>query len=347
MNRNIIKSIKRVVEKIKAVINTEENYSIYGDDTSEDWLTHLKIDNKIRLFPDFYSAWLTYEKSHYLVLVNRGFSSQFPSFLQEETLNSGAWVVIIDELDLFIKKDADRSILEEILDNEWKTEKTKNGEEFKSVKIDEEINGYTLKDFFPNIYLYKIIDRFTQKEELNQITGIALTESNSYCLLPYSAEVLQEFKNTFENGNQYIPFENILASYVASDFKFAYLDLYRCIEGLQPLYFLKAFYDKLELKDKSVQDFYSNFYETTRLEPKLEDSLNKLLGSISINYQYADKQNYSASYYLYKLRNEIVHLRPKQINDLIPKSINDWNFLILDMLTIVQELYKSNQDLLT
>jgi hypothetical protein len=232
MNRNIIKSIKRVVEKIKAVINTEENYSIYGDDTSEDWLTHLKIDNKIRLFPDFYSAWLTYEKSHYLVLVNRGFSSQFPSFLQEETLNSGAWVVIIDELDLFIKKDADRSILEEILDNEWKTEKTKNGEEFKSVKIDEEINGYTLKDFFPNIYLYKIIDRFTQKEELNQITGIALTESNSYCFLPYSAEVLQEFKNTFENGNKYIPFENILASYVASDFKFAYLDLYRCIEGL-------------------------------------------------------------------------------------------------------------------
>ncbi|MBD2692220.1 hypothetical protein [Anabaena catenula] len=347
MSRNITESIKRVVRKIKALINTEGNYSIYGDDTSEDWLTHLKIDNKIRLFPDFYSAWLTCQNSHYLVLVNRGFSSQFPSFLQEETLNSGAWVVIIDELDLSIKKDADISILEEILDNEWKTEKTRNGEEFKSVNIEEEINGYTLKDFFPRIALYKIIDRFTQKEELNQITGIALTESNSYCLLPYSTEVLQEFKNTFENGNKYIPFENILASYVASDFKFAYLDLYRCIEALQPLYFLKAFYDQLALTGKSLQNFYSDFYETTKLEPKLEDSLNKLLGSISINYQYAKKHNINSGSYLYKLRNQIVHLRPNQKNDLLPKSIDDWNLLIFDMLTIVQELYKANQDLLT
>ncbi len=166
-------------------------------------------------------------------------------------------------------------------------------------------------------------------------------------MLPYSVEVLQEFKSTFENGNKYIPFENILASYVASDFKFAYLDLYRCIEALQPLYFLKAFYDQLALTGKSLQNFYSDFYETTRLEPKLEDSLKKLLDSININYQYADKQNYSPSLYLYKLRNQIVHLRPKQTNNLIPKSIDDWNLLIFDMLTIVQELYKVNRDLLT
>lgn len=125
------------------------------------------------------------------------------------------------------------------------------------------------------------------------------------------------------------------------------MDLYRCIEGLQPLYFLKDFYDKLALNNKSVQDFYIDFYETTKLEPKLEDSLKKLLESININYKYADKQNYSPSLYLYKLRNQIVHLRPKQTNDLIPKSIADWNLLILDMLIIVQELYKTNQNLLT
>lgn len=351
MSRNITKAIKRVVEKIQDVIDKKESYTIDGDPTCIDWLKFLKIDNKIRLFPDFYSAWLTYENDNYLVLVNHKFRF-FPisifSFLQEETPNSGAWVVIIDELDLSMKKDTDISILDEILDNEWKIEESKKGEKFNAVNIEEEINGVSLKDCFPSIALYKINSRFTQKEELSQITGIALTTSNTYCLLPYTNFVLQEFKKTFENGNKYIPFENILASYVASDFKFAYLDLYRCIERLQPLYFFKPFYDKLALTGTSLEDFYNDFYENTKLEPKFEDSLNNLIKSLSINYKYADKQRkYSASSYLYRLRNQIVHLRPNQKNDLLPKSIQEWNLLILDMLTIVQELYKTHQNLLT
>ncbi|MEI3648687.1 MAG: hypothetical protein V6D39_01640 [Dolichospermum lemmermannii FEM_B0920] len=258
MSRTIKTSIKRVMEKLKNVINTNENYTIYGDKTSIDWLKFLTIDNKIRLFPDFYSACLTYQNAHYLVLVNHEFKVLIPSFLAEETINSGAWTVIIDELDLPLKKDIDISKLKELLESEWDT----NPQGFKVVNFEEEINDFRLKDCFTSISLYKIISRFTLKEQLNQITGIALTENSSYCLLPYSSEVLQEFKNTFENGDKNIPFENILASYVASDFKFAYLDLYRCIEGLQPLYFLKDFYDKLALKGKSVQDFYSDFYET-------------------------------------------------------------------------------------
>ncbi|MEA5576156.1 hypothetical protein [Anabaena sp. UHCC 0451] len=341
MARNITSSIKKVVEKIQAVVNTQEKYTIDGDETCKDWLKSLNIDKTLRLFPNFYSDWLTYENDNYLVLVNHKFKYQIPCFLQEENLNSGAWVAIVDGLELPVTGDTD--ILQEILESDWEI----NQQGFKQVQFDTVVGNFSLKDCFPTISLYKIIDRFTQKEKLEQITGIALTESESYCLLPYSAEVLQEFTDTFETGNQYIPFENILASYVASDFKFAYLDLYRCIEGLQPLYFLKDFYDKLALNNKSVQDFYIDFYETTKLEPKLEDSLKKLLESIKINYKYADKQHYSPSLYLYKLRNQIVHLRPKQTNDLIPKSIADWNFLMLDMLTIVQELYKTNQNLLT
>ncbi|WP_242027409.1 hypothetical protein [Sphaerospermopsis sp. FACHB-1094] len=341
MTRNIINSIKKVVEKIQAVVNTPEKYTIDGDETCKHWLEYLKIDNKIRLFPNFYSSWINYENENYLVLVNHKFLSHIPYFLQEENINAGAWVGIVDELELPLIGDTD--ILQEILESDWEI----NPRGFKQVQFDTVVGNYSLKDCFSNISLYKIIGRFTQKEELNQITGISLTESRNYCLLPYSPEVLQEFKNTFENGSKYIPFENILASYVASDFKFAYLDLYRCIEGLQPLYFLKDFYDKLALNNKSIQDFYIDFYETTKLEPKLEDSFKKLLDSININYKYADKQNYSPDKYLYRLRNQIVHLRPQQTNDLIPKSIDCWNLLMLDMLTIIQNLYVANKNLLS
>ena len=58
MSRNIIISIANVINKIKSVVTTQENYTIDGDDTCENWLKYLTIDNKVRLFPDFYSAWL-------------------------------------------------------------------------------------------------------------------------------------------------------------------------------------------------------------------------------------------------------------------------------------------------
>ncbi|MFM7363734.1 MAG: hypothetical protein ACKO11_04360 [Cuspidothrix sp.] len=341
-------SIANVINKIKSVVTTQENYTIYGDDTCENWLKYLKIDNKVRLFPDFYSAWLIYQNNNYLVLVNHEFLSKIPSFLQEEDINSGIWVGIIDQLDLSIKKDTDESKLEEILEGEWNI----NKKGYKEVNIEVEINGVSVKDYFPNIDLYKIISRFSEKEELSQITGIALTESSGHCLLPYSPDVLQEFRNIFDNGNKYIPFDNILASYVASDFKFAYLDLYRCIERLQPLYFFKPFYDKLALTGKSLEDFYNDFYENTKLEPKFQDSFKKLLESINVDYQYQypnknNEQNTSPSSYLNNLRNQIVHLRPNQKNDLLPKTPSDWNLLILDMLKIVQKLYNTNQNLLS
>ncbi|MEB3149995.1 MAG: hypothetical protein VKL60_13345 [Sphaerospermopsis sp.] len=199
MTRNIISSIKKVVEKIQAVVNTPEKYTIDGDETCQHWLEYLKIDNKIRLFPNFYSSWINYENENYLVLVNHKFLSHIPRFLQEENINAGAWVAIIDELELPLIGDTD--ILQEILESDWEI----NPRGFKQVQFDTVVGNYSLKDCFPNISLYKIIDRFTQKEELNQITGISLTESRNYCLLPYSLDVLQEFKNTFGNGSKYIP----------------------------------------------------------------------------------------------------------------------------------------------
>lgn len=372
MSRNMTESITRVVGKFQsavvnkqAVANKNKTYTIDGDATCQQWLKEVKIENNVRLFPDFYSAWLTYKNDIYLVLVNYEFQSQIPNFLQEETLNAGAWVAIIDELDLSLKKDTDLSKLEELLESDWEI----NELGYKKVEFQKEIDGFSLKDFFPSISLHKIIsNQFNKKEELTQITGFVLTQSKSYHLLPYTDDVLKEFKNTFENGNKHIPFENILASYAASNFKFAYLDLYRCIEALQPLYFLKDFYDRLNLKNKSLQEFYSDFYDSTKLEPKLEDSLKKLLNSIKITYQYQYKGTVSSN--LYKLRNQIVHLRPSQSNNLVPQSIrplqkrlskagkmpapqellemsiDDWNKLILDMLKIVQEIYKVNETLL-
>ena len=65
-------AMAKVIEKAKIVVaNQNDNYTIFGDKDgiSENWLKNAKIVNQIRLFPDFYGAWIVYENENYLVLV--------------------------------------------------------------------------------------------------------------------------------------------------------------------------------------------------------------------------------------------------------------------------------------
>ena len=339
MSRNMTQAIERVIGKAKIVTNQNDKHTIFGDEVSQQWLQNVKIVNKIRLFPDFYGAWIVYENEDYLVLVNHNDDKfRIPNFLDNTTdINSGCWACIISDLDISLKKNIDISRLEEVFGFAWNT----NSRGFKEIRFDESVDGsvdgFKFKDFFPDITLYKIIAKFTQKEELSQIIGSILVNGDTYRLLPYTQNVIQKFKDIFDNGSKNIPFENLLASYVASEFKFAYLDLYRCMERLQPLYFFSGFYKQLSLNNKSLLEFCEEFYNTTKLNPSLENSLEILLDSLPT------KINTNKN--LYKIRNQIVHLRPNQSNDLIPSGIQEWNELILNVLTIIQELYLTHQDL--
>jgi hypothetical protein len=335
------KAIEAIIEKVKSATEKSyenEKYTIDGDDTAIEWLKHLTIVNRIRLFPNFYGTWAIYNNTNYLVLVNHE-SSPIPIFLEEETLNPGAWVAIVDELDLPLKQDIDKIVfvLKDFLGSSWDLD----NEERKKIIFDQYVNDYRLTDFFPDIFLYKIISKFTRPEELHQILGLVLVKGTNCRLLPYSEDVTKQFEEIFDNGNKNIPFDNLLASYVASDFKFAYLDIYRCIERLQPLYYFKDFYKTLSLNDTSLLKFCEDFYLNTKLEPSLSNSLEKLFKSIN-----EDDNSYSIkSQHFYKIRNQIVHLRPNQTNDLITKKDSEWNELILNILTIVKELYSQNKDL--
>lgn len=328
-------AIIRLIGKAKNLANQNDDYTVFGDEVSQKWLQNVKIVDKIRLFPDLYGVWIIYENEDYLVLVNHNEEEfHIPDFLDNTTdINSGCWIAIIDDLDISLKKNIDISRLVDVFGYSWKT----NSKGFKEIKFDESVDGFKFKDFFPDITLYKIISKFTQKEELSQILGSILVTGNTYRLLPYTQSVIQEFKNIFDNGNKNIPFDNLLASYVASEFKFAYLDLYRCMERLQPLYFFSRFYKQLSLNNKSLLEFCEEFYDTTKLSPSLEKSLEALLKSLP--------EGINATKDLYQIRNHIVHLRPNQSNNLIPHGIQEWNELILNILTIVKELYDTHQAL--
>ena len=214
-------------------------------------------------------------------------------------------------------------------------------------------SDFSLQDIFPNIDIYKI-DRFNQQSKfrntssLSRLTGLLLVESKKYYLLPYSQDVLARFKDLFENDQLKLLFENVLVSYAASDYKFCYLDLYRCIERVQPLLFFQDFYTELKSSssgfNKTLEEFCMDFYDKTKLQPKLDISLERLVQPIMNNF--TPKYRKITSGNLYNLRNQIVHLRPGQTNSLIPDNDDDWNKLIEDMLQIIKEIYIQHDELI-
>jgi hypothetical protein len=204
---------------------------------------------------------------------------------------------------------------------------------------------FSLEDLFCKISLYKITSKFTQASslyQLYQLTGCILVKGSSYRLLPYSEAVIKKFEDVFENGNKYIPFDNVLVSYVASDFKFAYLDLYRCIEKLESLYFLSALYKKLSLENTSLLDFCKNIDEFIGLH-RLR-SQKSLLENLFLSTGKTTKESEKEAEKLSKIRNIIAHLSPNQANEL-PQDASGWNEYIYKILCLIKTLYDTNQNL--
>ena len=125
MSQSIEKLIKKVLDKVDEPTIKSKKYTIDGDDNAVSWLKDLKISQKLRLFPSFHSAFGLYQDNQYLILVNHQFenAAKIPVGLQEEELNVGAWVAIIDELDLPII-DHDASCLEELLGSDLQVNAT-------------------------------------------------------------------------------------------------------------------------------------------------------------------------------------------------------------------------------
>ncbi|MGA1379901.1 MAG: hypothetical protein ACO3Z2_08135 [Chitinophagaceae bacterium] len=351
MSRNINQAIdnliKKVLDKVDEPRIKEQKYTIYGDEDSKSWLKNLKTLQKLRLFPNFHSALGDYNNDKYLVLVNHQFE-KIPCGLREENLNSGSWVAIIDDLNLQIT-DNDVSLLYEFLDSDFKI----NSDERKEIQYDLKLDnsGFSLQDVFPDIAIYKIDNqpsKYANTSSLSRLTGLILVESKKYYLLPYSTDVLVKFEVLFGSDQLKVSFDNILASYAASDYKFCYLYLYRCIERVQPLLFFQDFHNELKSSssqfNKTLEEFCIDFYDKTKMQPKLDTSLEKLVQPIINNFN--PQYSQTTSGYLYNLRNQIVHLRPGQTNSCIPGNYDDWNKLIEDMLQIIREIYTQHHSLM-
>lgn len=216
---------------------------------------------------------------------------------------------------------------------------------FIDTENDNDIEWSTVANYFPKYSIFKIEDSIPQDSIEAQIylkkLCIALQcKTKALCMLPFDDKTIDAFldiANTYDNN---IPFDNILRSMMSNDWKFCFIELYRCQERLLLLAWVDEF-KKTMNSSLTLAELHKNMksrYHTEHHEDQNIISLYNLLSSDMLDLLSVGDTHCEKAKYIYDLRNKIVHYQKSNtyiegIND------SDWNNIIKFILKSIPHLY--------
>lgn len=219
------------------------------------------------------------------------------------------------------------------------------------VQIDENYNGYSIEtvcQFFEPIKAYIIPEGIALSNELLLATIGKLIISNSQLKkLPYSKRTVNSYIDFFDNG---FFDNNIINSFLSYSWRYAFLDVYRCLEPIFKHLILPDLKDALGI-EISIDEIGNLLDKYCGWRPQEIGSMQKLFddenGYISedLRSQFkklsiGDNPNEKVGKSVYQLRNRIVHHQNQyhQIETLLTPE--KWDELIGCILDAITELRK-------
>lgn len=214
---------------------------------------------------------------------------------------------------------------------------------------DEAYHGHNLDDLiecFENIVFYEIPETSSLSIE-NPYDSYAyyLLKKLQVESLKWEDRTLDILEEIILNGNNKIPFHNIVLALLANQWNHSFLETYRCIEHLFHVIRLEEFYNVLntpltmldvarEIEDKiswrpneesAISDIFKEI-SNLHITSELEQVKNKYDNNIKIERWY------------YKQRNSIAHYRA--IHEPLKLDNSEWNIMIRFNLMVVEHLYE-------
>lgn len=296
---------------------------VKGDAAEARWLSHSKIVKSVSLSQELKFAILEFDGEMYFVTVGLEDPDKSPIGLVEEKVNSGLFVAIISVLEIPVRNGISTLYLEQNILSQSASDPLYQGHE----KED-------LAKIFPNIYAMKITLGFSgDSSNIFQLVSFLVTSNPKFIFLPFSIKTLDKIQELVACNSVILSYESIMQALFSSHFKFAFLDLYRCVELLYQLIYLDETHSKLSLTiDKT--DFLIAIENDLGWRPKERTSLIKIFNDtpgsfkIDINKAIADAAPGVKNHgdWLYDLRCNIVHL--KSIQKRFELKENDWEKII-------------------
>lgn len=320
---DIVKMKFNLAEPSALPVNFFNQRYISGNPIETRWLSHSKIVSETALSQQAKFAIVEFDNAFYFVTIGLEDPDMLPLGLIEEEVNAGLFTMIVADFELPIKNGISNLYLEQNILSQSSGDTLYTGHD----KDD-------LKKIFPNIYAMKITTGFSgDSKNIHQLISFLVTLNSKFVFLPFSKKTLDKIQELVASNSTILSYESITQALFSSHFKFAFLDLYRCIELLYQIIHLDETYAKLFLTiDKT--DFLVAIENDLGWKPKERTSLIKIFNDtpsthkVDINNAIRETapgiQNYGN--WLYDLRCNIVHL--KSIQRKFELTDNNWERII-------------------
>lgn len=335
-----------LVEQLTSISSLTVKIGVRYIQTNEEekkWLQELKITSIFQPLPDIKCVEITFQDNLYLALINANTSDSDLDIeiIEEEYLNAGVLTVLISEkLINFDSKVELLGFYNEIMFQH--EDPFYEGHDFNDLlKYLQPINFYS----FPK-------NSVLNKQELKRVLCYIYSRNTNRLINKFNTNVLNTYSELALMGSNNLSFGLVLSSLLSTSFKHTFLELYRLVERIFPLGYLKEFH-QLTKSELSFIEFSSNLENITSWRPKEDEALSKIFDSTENStksyfdsfFDSLDNSQVSHYKYFYKLRNSIVHFRTSHNN--IELTENQWNKLIHATLFLVDEHYSKNHNILT
>lgn len=316
---------------------------IQTDEKDKEWLKELKLTSEFQLLPDVRCVEISFQEDSYLILINANISASSldSDVMNEESLNAGILTVLLSEklIELDSKVmllDFYNEIMFQHLDPSYK------GHDFRDIlRYLMPINFYS----FPK-------KSVLNKQELKRALCYIYSKNSDRLINKFDNHVLDTFSELSLIGSNNLSFELVLSSLLSTSFKHTFLELYRLVERLFPVSYLKDFHEVTK-SELSFIEFSSNLESITNWRPKEDEALNKIFESTENSTKAYFETFFNSSTelqgiqqykFFYKLRNSIVHFRTSHNN--IELTESQWNKLIHATLYLLDEHYSKTHKIL-
>lgn len=343
MSRNRDQSITLLFELIQVQFDLLEPLpsDFFDDryltlDTNEkDWLSYCKVLSKLEVAKEQYYAIVKYDSELYFIVINNRDNIHLPSGLEFYDLNLGLFTVIITELEIPVKTGITNLYLTDKVLSQSKNNPDYTGH-----------NSEYLYEIFPKITVCKFANQFIgNSENLLQIVCLFLSTNKHFLTLPFSTRTLESISEVILVGSQILNYDNIIQSLLSSNFKFSFLDFYRCIEMLYQIVYIEDAYQHLTLSINK-RNFLNTIDQKLRWRPTERAALKKIFNETQDAYKDAivkaiksiNNTNLNYSDWIYDLRCNIVHLKSEQVS--YNFRSDQWDSLIYGLSRIILFWYQ-------
>lgn len=342
-NKSAFSNLIEQLTKHSAIQVADGKRYISTTPKEKDWIKTGDLKDVLQITPDVRLIQIEFQGGFYIALVGSSIdnSNLDSSIIQEVELNAGITTILLADSHLKLKKQTKYlefydNILFQHLDKKYTG------------------NDYTeILEYIEPIQVYYLPeDSIINTHILNRTASYIFAKNPSELILDFSPNVTDLISELAIMGSDHISYKSILNCLFATTYKHAFLELYRLVERLFPISYLKEFHLR-SFSTLRFLDFVGELENVTSWRPKEDDAIEKIFSETkasTISYfnnfhnSSVELRDKSPSRFFYGLRNSIVHFRANHSEHEL--STEQWNLLILATLYLLDEQYSMNSKVL-